>query len=123
MAWQKVSPEMVEFLDGAMVAVDAERRIMFGSPCYFVNNNMFIGAHQDSLFIRLAEPDRTELLGRHADARPFEPMPGMTMREYLVIPPSVCTDEPVFEDWLQRGLRYVKTLPAKERKPRKSRVR
>jgi hypothetical protein len=42
MEWKKTPEELVRFLDEKMAGVKAERRKMFGYPCYFINNNMFI---------------------------------------------------------------------------------
>ena len=72
-----------------MAPFNCDKRMMFGSPVYTVNNNMFAGAHQSSLFVRLSEHDRQDLRARHPDARPFEPMEGRVMKEYMLLPMDV----------------------------------
>ncbi len=118
MGWKKVPPELIEFMDRAMAALPCERRVMFGCPVYFVNNNMFAGLHQSNLFLRLSEADRARLVSTVPNARPFEPMPGRQSREYMVLPPDVYRDDDAFDHWLKRALEYALSLPAKEVKTR-----
>jgi TfoX/Sxy family transcriptional regulator of competence genes len=120
MAWQKSSPELIEFFDKVTAGLPGQRKSMFGYPVYFAeNNHMFVGLYEDSLWVRVSEPDRAELLATVPGAALFEPMPGRPMREYVVLPPAVLRDEATFERWLQRALEYVRSLPVKETKPRK----
>ncbi|MFH1775229.1 MAG: hypothetical protein ABH839_01020 [Chloroflexota bacterium] len=39
MAWKKANPALIELLEENM-SFDSERRNMFGSPTYFVNNKL-----------------------------------------------------------------------------------
>ena len=117
MAWKKVPPELVAFLEQTMAAFDCERKTMFGCPAYFVNNYMFVGAHQESLFLRLSEPDRDELLSMNDEVAVFEPMEGRKMKEYVVVPDSIYNHTESFNSWLQRAYAYASSLP--EKKPRK----
>ncbi|WXG47581.1 MAG: TfoX/Sxy family protein [Candidatus Atabeyarchaeum deiterrae] len=61
MKWKKAPPELVDFLAEKMRGVKCEFRKMFGYPAYFINGNMFVGIHGDSLFIRLSKPDIEEI--------------------------------------------------------------
>jgi hypothetical protein len=49
---------------------------------------MFMGLYEDSLILRLAEPDKAEFLGRYGGEL-FEPLPGRSMKEYVVVPPAL----------------------------------
>ncbi len=88
---------------------------MFGCPAAFVNGHMFAGVFQASLFVRLAEKDRTKLIAKHG-ATPFAPMPGRVMREYVVLPPSIVESETKLTAWLSRASRYAASLPSTSRK-------
>jgi TfoX/Sxy family transcriptional regulator of competence genes len=119
MKWEKPSKETLDLFeevvpDGPMI----ERRKMFGLPCAFINNNMFIGVFKQTLFIRLSEEDRNEFL-RLPDASRFEPMPGRTMKEYVVIPDAVLHDDATLSTWIQRSVAYTSSLPPKEKKKKK----
>jgi TfoX/Sxy family transcriptional regulator of competence genes len=116
MPWRKVPPELTAFMDGAVAPLQCQRRMMFGCPAYFVNDPMFAGVHQDSVILRLSEADRKALLAECDEAAPFEPMPGRPMREYLVVPESLCGDRTAFAGWLERSFGYARSLPPKPAK-------
>lgn len=61
MAWRKPSEELSIILVEALAGFDVPPRKMFGSPVYFVNDNMFVGVHQDSIMLRLRAEDRDSL--------------------------------------------------------------
>ncbi len=114
MAWQKVSAEMCEVLDRAIMAFECQKKMMFGCPAYFVNGNMFAGVHQDSMILRLSEGDRASLFAAFDETGQFEPMPGRPMKEYAVLPEAVYNELPVLREWLARSLQYASALPPKD---------
>jgi len=93
-------------------ASGVEVRPMFGHPAAFVTGRLFLGVFGDSVFVRLSEQDRPAGL-RLRGARPFEPMPGRPMREYVVLPPDVAEDRAIAGPWVDRALRYVRGLGPK----------
>ena len=98
---------------------------MFGYPCAFVNGQMFAGLHQESLILRLSEQERIELSQSHG-ATPFEPLPGRAMREYVVVPPTVVSDDDLLNKWLQKAFAYASLMPPKApkvRNPKKTSTR
>jgi hypothetical protein len=63
---------VARFGELAAPAAGADRREIFGYPSCVVHGNMFMGLyemfmglHEDSLILRLAEPDKAEFLGRY----------------------------------------------------------
>ena len=117
MAWRKPSPELIEFLAEQMKESDAQVKMMFGSPTYFINDNMLAGIHQESLFVRLSAQDRQRLADEYDEVVPFEPMAGRVMKEYVVLPESVYNEH--FDDIIDKAISYVSSLPPKE--PKKKR--
>ncbi len=93
----------------------AERRQMFGCPCAFVGGQMFAGLFQEDMFLRLSEADRAEFM-KLEGARPFEPMQGRRMREYVVVPPAFVHSAEQLGPWLERAFQYAAALPPKEKK-------
>jgi TfoX/Sxy family transcriptional regulator of competence genes len=89
---------------------------MFGSPVFWINRNMFAGVHEDNLFIRLSEKDRGEILKKYPAAKPFEPLKGRIMKEYIVVPESLYADAKSFEEWLKLSHEYAASLPPRVRK-------
>ncbi len=116
MKWRKSPEELVNFLSKTMQGTPAEPRKMFGFPCYFINGNMFIGAHQENLILRLSAKDRENILRQYDEITAFEPMPGRAMKEYVVIPESLYLDKDIFPGLWQRAISYVTSLPPKEKK-------
>jgi TfoX/Sxy family transcriptional regulator of competence genes len=125
MPWERPSPDLTRKLDDAVVSaaeasgVQVELKPMFGCPAYFTNGNMFAGVHQSSLMVRLPEAGRAEAVA--LGGRPFEPMPGRVMKEYVVLPTAVLDDAAATADWVRRGAEYAASLPPKAKKPRRQR--
>ncbi len=116
MKMPRPSPESSALFD-ALVANDSrfEVKKVFGHPAAFVNGNMCLGTFGAEVFFRLSEEDQT-LAARVVGVRPFEPMPGRAMTGYLVLPPSVLRDSKESKKWVERAVRWTKSLPPKRRK-------
>jgi TfoX/Sxy family transcriptional regulator of competence genes len=112
-AWEKASRELTDLLEHALAGFDQQRRMMFGGPAHFVNGTMFAAVHARDLVIRLAEDDRSEISVALPGVRPFEPMPGKPMREYVVLPEEVHSDPARLHEWLDRSHAYAASLPPK----------
>jgi len=117
--WKKSSPELGRVLDSALLRFTCDKRPMFGSPVFWINRNMFAGVHEDHIFIRFSESDRAEIMKKFPDARPFEPLKGRIMKEYIVVPRALYDDAQAFNEWLKRAHAYAVSLPAKPKKNRK----
>jgi TfoX/Sxy family transcriptional regulator of competence genes len=119
MDWEKPSSELSAILSAAADSFPlVERRKMFGGLSLFLNGNMFAGVHGAKIVLRLSEKDRADAQAE-IGALPFEPMPGRTMKEYVVLPEPVWGDPDLFEQRLARSIEFVGALPPKEPKPRK----
>jgi TfoX N-terminal domain len=106
-------PELVARFDElAALAAGADRREIFGYPSCVLRGNMVMGLYEDSLILRLAEPDKAEFLSRYGGGL-FEPLPGRPMKEYVVVPPALVATAEI-EDWVRRSLAYAGQLPPRE---------
>jgi TfoX/Sxy family transcriptional regulator of competence genes len=112
--WPKPSLEMGELLDQHISRFDAERRKMFGFPCYFVNGNMFAGTFSDGLFARFSVEDR-ESLDEEGLGEFFEPVKGRRMTEYRILSKKVLNEPKTFDAWLDRSYSYVSSLEVKKK--------
>lgn len=117
--WKRNTPEKIKILEDALIRFPCDRRMMFGSPVFLINRNMFAGVHQDNIFIRLSEADRKAILAGAPGATQFEPMKGRFMKEYITLPESVHSNSDTFNRWLKRSHAYASTLPPKTAKKRK----
>jgi len=113
MTWRKAPPELIARFGDAVAELEgAEVRKMFGYPAAFANGHMFTGLFVDQWMIRLPEDARAELAA--LGGRPFEPMPGRPMREYVSLPDALITDPVALAPWLQRALSGVLAMPPKK---------
>lgn len=117
--WKKPSQELMQLLDTLLQPYECTQKKMFGSPTYFVNNNMYTGVHKDTIFIRLSEEDRKAIQEEDPDAEQFEPLKGKKMSEYMTLSEDICRDIPKLEKWLERSFLFVSSLPLKLLKKRK----
>jgi TfoX/Sxy family transcriptional regulator of competence genes len=109
----KSPPELVERFTSMTADLPlVERRQMFGYPCLFVGGNMVTGLHEARWFVRLGDPERTELLAE-TGAGPFEVMPGRAMPGYAVLPDAVIADDSALRSWVERAIIFGGTLPPK----------
>lgn len=116
--WER-SPETMVALFGRILPPDPAlaRKTMFGYPCAFVNGNMFTGLFGRRLFVRLPEEERARMMETKG-AKPFEPLPGRIMKEYLVIPSELLDREAKLKRIVVRSLDYARSLKPKVKKPR-----
>jgi TfoX/Sxy family transcriptional regulator of competence genes len=116
MVWKKSPKELTDFLEESMKDVDCVKKKMFGFPAYFINGNMFTGTFEENLFLRLSEGDRNKITMKNTDVKPFEPMKGRAMKEYVVLPQSLYKNKKDFSHWVNKSIEYVTSLPAKKKK-------
>ena len=80
------------FVASSMRGIEREKRVMFGYPAYFINRHMFFGIFESAVFARLS-PGQIEALEAHGKPLGYlEPMKGRPMKDYRLIPPSICSD-------------------------------
>jgi len=120
MKFKKTPVELFDFIGGAVRDFGCASKKMFGGIAYFVHGNMFTGAHQGELFLRLSQADQQSIMKEHDEVTPFEPMPGRRMSEYVAIPESVFSQPQMLRQWLDKSFAYASSLPAKsKRSPKK----
>src|SRR5690349_12754033 len=90
-----------------------EEKRMFGCVCFLLNGNALAGVWKDSLIARLG-PDEAEASLREPHVRAFD-ITGKPMRNWVAIEPDGVEDDDELKDWIERALRFVKALPAKEK--------
>ncbi|MGC9323657.1 MAG: TfoX/Sxy family protein [Desulfomonilia bacterium] len=121
MKFSPIPEHLKALLEDAVKDYPSMKKTMFGCPAYFVNSNIFTGAFQDTVFLRLSSGDRAEILDSHPDVLPFEPLPGRIMREYVTIPNTLYQDPDFLHHWLKKSHAYASGL--KQVRPKKHRSR
>ena len=110
MAYDEELAHRIRALIGGEPGVTEQR--MFGGLAFLVGGNMAVAASgQGGLMVRV-DPDRTEALVAEPHARPFE-MRGRPLSGWLRVDAEGVRTERELRPWVERGVAYARSLPAK----------
>ena len=84
---------------------------MFGGVCFMIHGNMAIGTWQGSLVVRLDKEKDDETQGE-PHVRPMD-ITGKVMRGWALVEPAGIELDADLKSWLDRAVRYARTLPQK----------
>lgn len=85
---------------------------MFGGVGFLLHGNMCVGVWKDSLIARVG-PDAYDDGLREEHAREFD-ITGRPMKGWLMVEPEGIETDADLRAWLDRAIRFVAALPAKE---------
>ena len=86
-------------------------RKMFGGIAFLERGYMFVGIVGDTLMARVGPEHYREALSRpHVRVMDFT---GKPMNGYVFVDPAGFEDDADLADWVERGRRFVQTLPPK----------
>ena len=110
MAYDEVLAGRIRELVGA--GLDVTEQKMFGGLAFLVGGNMAVAASgQGGLLVRV-DPESSDVLVAATTARVME-MRGRAMPGWLRVDATDVETGPELEAWVERGLAYARTLPAK----------
>jgi TfoX/Sxy family transcriptional regulator of competence genes len=92
---------------------NVEEKKMFGGVGFLLNGNMLVGVWKHSLIVRVG-PDGYEDALLEPHVKEFD-ITGRPMKGWLLVEPEGVEDDEQLEDWIQRAIKFVGTLPAKEK--------
>ena len=84
---------------------------MFGGLSFLMGGNLVCGVLGDELIVRVG-PDRTDAFLAEPGTRPFD-FTGRPMRGWIEVGQEVLQDEGDLQEWVDRALSFVSTLPPK----------
>jgi TfoX/Sxy family transcriptional regulator of competence genes len=84
---------------------------MFGGIGYMVHGNMACGVNKDALIVRVGA-DRYEEALASQHTRVFD-MTGRPMKGWVVVTPEGVETDAELEQWVQQGVEFALSLPAK----------
>jgi TfoX/Sxy family transcriptional regulator of competence genes len=90
---------------------DVVEKKMFGGIAFMLRGNMCIGVNKDTLMVRVGKENHDEAVSQ-PHARPMD-FTGKPMQGFIFVEPEGYESDEDLEGWLQRGMDYVLTLPAK----------
>ena len=85
---------------------------MFGGVCFMINGHMCVAPWEGWLVVRLDKADHDQ-----TQSEPYVglmDLTGKVMRGWAKIAPEGIADEAELKDWVNRAIRFVRTLPAKK---------
>jgi TfoX/Sxy family transcriptional regulator of competence genes len=90
-----------------------EAKKMFGGIGFLLNGNMLVGVWKDSLIVRLGPEEGEEAL-KEPHIREFD-ITGRAMKGWVLVAPEGVDADEQLKGWVQRAVKFVGTLPAKEK--------
>ena len=85
-------------------------RKMFGGIAFMLNGNMCFGVTNDDLMVRVGADGLEDALAR-PHARPMD-FTGRPMKGFVFVDAGAVGDR-VLRQWIQRGVTFAESLPAK----------
>jgi len=111
------SPEVIAAYETALPDdIRVERKKMFGSPCAFVNRQMFFGIFEESIVARVG-PERVQALSEQAGMQVFTLSPGKQWKDYVQM--DLTVDPTIFAELASEALSWAAALPKKGKRPKK----
>ncbi|SDJ28319.1 YjbR protein [Actinokineospora alba] len=109
MAYDETLATRVRGLIGDLPGVTEKK--MFGALVFFLRGNMSCGVYGDGLIVRMSPDDSAAALAEPGARVPE--MGGRPMKNWVQVEPDHLADDGDLDGWVQRGVAYAGTLPAK----------
>jgi TfoX/Sxy family transcriptional regulator of competence genes len=88
-----------------------EEKKMFGGVGFLLDGNMLVGVWKDSLIVRLG-PEKGDEALLEPHVREFD-ITGKPMKGWVLVESEGVEDDDQLNEWIERAMEFVKTLPAK----------
>ena len=90
-----------------------EEKKLFGCIAFLLHGNVVVGVWKASLIVRLGPEGGDEaLLEPHV--KEFD-ITGRAMKGWVLVGPEGVEDDEQLTDWIERAVKFVRALPAKEK--------
>ena len=86
---------------------------MFGGIGFLLNGNMLVGVWKESLIVRLG-PEGYEDASLEPHVKEFD-ITGRAMKGWVLVEPEGVENDDELNAWIQRAVKFVGKLPAKEK--------
>ncbi len=86
---------------------------MFGGVGFLLNGNMLVGVWKEFLIARLG-PDQGDEALLEPHVRKMD-ITGKPMKGWIMVEPEGVENDEQLKDWIQRAVKFVGSLPAKEK--------
>ncbi len=106
-------PELTERLRQSAKDGPLKERVMFGGVAFFLNGNMCVGVYHKDLILRIGEDQAVQAL-KKTHVTPMD-ITGKPMRGWIKVAPAGCKTKRQLDDWIDKAVRFVNTLPRKQK--------
>lgn len=113
---ERLAERVREVMDGTRNTAEMK---MFGGMGILIRGNIAVGVFGDELIVRCGPDDYEKLLAK-PNAREFD-ITGRAMSGWLLVDPAGLKTKKQLSTWIERGVSFASTLPAKKPKERKPR--
>lgn len=84
---------------------------MFGGVSFLVNGNLACGIHKENMIVRVGSDKRNKLL-KKPHTKIFD-LTGRPMKNWLMVEPEGCKTAKQLSAWVNEGVEFALTFPAK----------
>jgi len=88
-----------------------DEKKMFGGLCFLLFGNMVCGIIMEDLIVRVGTDKYEEML-KMPHTRKFD-LTGKSLKGWVMVLAEALEDDDELNDWLQRAISFVRTLPHK----------
>ena len=113
MAYDEALADRIRELIGSESGLTEQK--MFGGLAFLIGGNMAVGASGQGGVLVHVDPDESDELVERTNARLME-MRGRSMRGWLRVDPEDLGTKRQLAKWVELGVAYAKSLPAKKKK-------
>jgi len=94
MAWKQADEMLRSQLEAALSDEDYEVQKMYGLHLYSVNETIFAGIGEDTLFLRLDDDTVSQFESEYGYIRTYEPEEGSVLAGFYKVPDNIIAREP-----------------------------
>jgi hypothetical protein len=102
---------LAERVRSALAGRATDEKRMFGGVAFLLAGNMAVGVIGDDLIVRTFPEDAVAALDE-PHVREFD-LTGRVMTGWLLVGPGATADDEGLRAWIERGVAFAATLPAK----------
>ena len=90
-----------------------QEKKMFGGIGFLLHGNLLVGVWKEALVVRLGEEEGEEAM-KEPHVKEFD-ITGKPMRNWVLVGPEGVQDDEQLKGWIERAVKFVGALPAKEK--------
>jgi TfoX/Sxy family transcriptional regulator of competence genes len=107
MAWKQADESLRALLESALSEEDFKEQKMYGLHLYSVNDTIFAGIGEDTLFLRLDDDTVSQFESEYGYIRAYEPEEGSVLEGFYKVPEIIIEREPDLMRMIKAAYNYA----------------